>query len=404
MSATPMIVCSQCHKQYKWKAELAGRKVKCKCGQLITVSAAPPEQDEEIDLYAFADDATSGATPATPIQPIAPIAPIAATAAPAAVVGAAHPMLGYRPKPISREPVSSGAWGLEGSPIKDFWLPIACIAVGLIVKLVDWMVLNDLSFIWAMSAVGIEMVVEMTILVIGCLIAMRLLDMALGAPLQALLKLAGVAIAPGAIGGLIASSFDFGWMIGWGIAFLMYIFLLMAFFDLDGNEVMILAVIIWVLRQAAAYAVLFLLMSWVATGTPGIGAIGGAGGGGGGSGSYVATSAEIDADARMFLADDPHQEARQWLGGSPQRLLEGLSRQQTVELVEALYAAGAGDVQASGIDDDYPGADMLIVTLPKAKAARSRIFVIEGKYLGQVGDFEPTPDVGQTYLIMYIDE
>ena len=55
--------CDGCGKTYAWKAELAGRRVKCKCGQALTVPAqdpaaamyeAPPEGFD--DLYAFADE------------------------------------------------------------------------------------------------------------------------------------------------------------------------------------------------------------------------------------------------------------------------------------------------------------------------------------------------------------
>src|SRR5690348_16638707 len=34
--------CGACGKQYRWKPELAGKKVKCKCGTPISVPATPP--------------------------------------------------------------------------------------------------------------------------------------------------------------------------------------------------------------------------------------------------------------------------------------------------------------------------------------------------------------------------
>src|SRR3954447_12445007 len=55
--------CGECGKSYTWKAELAGRRVKCKCGRPLTVPAqdpaaatyeAPPEGFE--DLYALAEE------------------------------------------------------------------------------------------------------------------------------------------------------------------------------------------------------------------------------------------------------------------------------------------------------------------------------------------------------------
>src|SRR4051794_30710918 len=34
--------CDQCGKRYPWKPEYAGRKVKCKCGAVLTAPSHPP--------------------------------------------------------------------------------------------------------------------------------------------------------------------------------------------------------------------------------------------------------------------------------------------------------------------------------------------------------------------------
>src|SRR4051812_37400970 len=68
MGAAGKFTCDQCLKSYSWKPELAGRRVKCKCGPPLSVpkddpaaaaDALPPEFE---DLYALsagapADDA-----------------------------------------------------------------------------------------------------------------------------------------------------------------------------------------------------------------------------------------------------------------------------------------------------------------------------------------------------------
>jgi len=418
------IVCNGCRKQYKWKPELAGKKVKCKCGTVIDVPAQPqPPGPDEDDLYAFADDPSTGGPAAAvaaippirpvppPIQPVAPIPPIArpqAAVAGAAAARGAAPMLGYRPRASQQEIARGSTWSLEGSPIKDFWLPIGCIVVGLIINLVDWMVLNELDFIWAMLVVGVSTVIEMVVLIVGCVIAMKLMDMALGAPLQALLKIAGVAIAPGAIVGLLGSSFDGGWMVGWGVSFLLSIFLLMAFFDLDGTEVMILASIIWVMKQLGGYIVMFAIVGWLVSGAISGGGGGGSAVGGGGMGSMIggssapqASAAELDAEARDWLEELSHAEAKQWLAAANQRLLDGLDRAKSVALVNQLYAAGATEVRIAGLEDGYPVADLLVVSLPKDSARRKKIFALEREFSQVRPEFEPTRDVGQNYLVLY---
>src|SRR5690348_6956971 len=49
----PLVACGACGKKYVWKAELAGRKVKCACGNVIPVPAA--ESDDPHDEYELAD-------------------------------------------------------------------------------------------------------------------------------------------------------------------------------------------------------------------------------------------------------------------------------------------------------------------------------------------------------------
>src|SRR5256885_10013264 len=60
--------CETCGKSYRWKPEFAGRKVKCKCGYVMTAPAAPPGGDEpDLDaLYDLADAGKEAAAAAPP--------------------------------------------------------------------------------------------------------------------------------------------------------------------------------------------------------------------------------------------------------------------------------------------------------------------------------------------------
>ena len=51
----PKFGCKQCGKTYKWKPEFAGKKVKCKCGYVMTAPAkpAPEAAADEPDLDAL---------------------------------------------------------------------------------------------------------------------------------------------------------------------------------------------------------------------------------------------------------------------------------------------------------------------------------------------------------------
>lgn len=57
MSETiPRFSCEACGKTYKWKFELAGRKVKCACGHVMRAPDEPPAPGEEAPLIPLADE------------------------------------------------------------------------------------------------------------------------------------------------------------------------------------------------------------------------------------------------------------------------------------------------------------------------------------------------------------
>src|SRR4051812_3268206 len=78
-SAAPRITCSGCGKSYAWKPELAGKRVKCKCGTVMSVpdamDAAPPPPPQEEDLYDFAPSSEPVKPAKAPRVPLAPLAP-----------------------------------------------------------------------------------------------------------------------------------------------------------------------------------------------------------------------------------------------------------------------------------------------------------------------------------------
>ncbi|HEV2293385.1 MAG TPA: hypothetical protein VGR35_05985 [Tepidisphaeraceae bacterium] len=111
MAGAGVISCPECGSSYPWKPQLAGKKVRCKCGKLFT--AVPPkvlaaEPVEEPDVFALEEDSDVRAIPApkkvVTRMPMAGAAPAragsAATMAPPAAAGAglasAYPTHGRR--------------------------------------------------------------------------------------------------------------------------------------------------------------------------------------------------------------------------------------------------------------------------------------------------------------------
>src|SRR5580700_8550257 len=97
MSQAPKFYCEGCKRSYVWKAELAGKRAKCKgCGQVMTIPAQPwqpePEPAAEDDLYSLAE-------PEPPRQ-----VPIKAPPLAMAAVAAAPARGGAAPLNYQREP------------------------------------------------------------------------------------------------------------------------------------------------------------------------------------------------------------------------------------------------------------------------------------------------------------
>jgi hypothetical protein len=77
MGATGSFSCDACGKSYAWKPEIAGKRVKCKCGGKLTVPATDPAADAAPDgfddLMALADGAPAHEESYAP--PVAAVAP-----------------------------------------------------------------------------------------------------------------------------------------------------------------------------------------------------------------------------------------------------------------------------------------------------------------------------------------
>ncbi len=91
--------CPHCQRQYKWRSALAGKKVKCKCGQVLTIPGSPASPDALPSAPATAPVAPSQpvvaapvVSPPTPPPPAAdPDDPLAALASASAQEAYEHP-------------------------------------------------------------------------------------------------------------------------------------------------------------------------------------------------------------------------------------------------------------------------------------------------------------------------
>jgi hypothetical protein len=232
--------CDTCGRRYRWKAALAGRKVKCACGEEMVYPAVPPADGDE--LYDVA-------------QPQAPEpAPVSARAAkPQAAVALAY-----------QTPRTAAAAPDAYFPDKtiDFHLPLALIAAGTLIEVVAALIRGGRSptgFTPHLTALGLDLIGGTATMLVGVLIAVRFRGIELGKLPTALMKLAAICIAPGAAVTLLSPAFaviPFGFILALIGQFVLYFALLGTLFKLDESDTWYCVCVIFVINVAIYFALL----------------------------------------------------------------------------------------------------------------------------------------------------
>ncbi|QOV88393.1 hypothetical protein [Humisphaera borealis] len=345
----PFVECAGCGRKSPWKAAYAGKRLRCKCGQVIEVRAAPVETADDDGPEIIEEPSLRGVTPhRIPVAPDVPLptSPVSTVAAPpnpfdepeAASIPLApsaeeppaappddrvsdpddygsygiapmaaipitrrpEPAVAYNPAEdddddddlLPARPSRGGAAGVSMmsgpmTPVlgynaarrrratddeqeqiasyqkKEMVLPAILIAVGLLATFVQARIDLGRFDILAMCVyVAVATVINLVLIFAALLIAAKLLDLGLGEVGPALLKIAAVAILPSAIGGMIQASVGFiGGMLAWVVTLGLLYLLLSWLFEMDAQEMMITAVIIWFMRTWVAYFVIMAIFS-----------------------------------------------------------------------------------------------------------------------------------------------
>ena len=125
----------------------------------------------------------------------------------------------------------------------------------------------------------IKLAVEIPVMLIACLLAVKILDAAFGPLGPAIIKLSAIALAPDAVQDLIvlvayvighASGNPrnipvdtiLGVIIGWVISLIVYFRLFMYFFDLELGEAYRLIIFVWFVRLVLVWLVMMAVLSY----------------------------------------------------------------------------------------------------------------------------------------------
>ena len=259
--------CQACGKQYPWKPEYAGRKVKCKCGAVMTAPAEPDSDGADLDALAGLASGGGGYDVAES-QEEPPKAKRARPAPPPAVAAAAVAMPRPGVGPLAYQ--SAQAKNAEGEKkesaltqaTRDVYLPLGLIALGVILSMIESRyVLGSFSTGSALVYVFISNAINVVMMFIALMVMVKLFDVGLGPVGPALLKVAAVAMAPGAIGGIISHLFMGGSYVGWVVQLLLIWWLLWLLFQMDFQEVTMCTAIIWLIRNFVGTFVVVALLA-----------------------------------------------------------------------------------------------------------------------------------------------
>jgi hypothetical protein len=245
----PIVACGACGKRYTWKAALAGRKVKCACGNVILVPAA--ESDDPHDEYELA------AAPAEP-QPARPASGVSADV----VLN----RLGRipAPKPLAPDPEKLAAdrklqKRMEPNLWRDTAVPMMLLGAGLALSFYEAMHGSRRppdSMAAAAPLVAIRAIASMVLCLGGILLATTCFDVCLlGSFRSCMLRLCAIAVAPSAVYGVMCYAIGdvAGSATGTLLAVSLYAVLFYFLLKLDVKDTAICVIVAWILVTGVNY-------------------------------------------------------------------------------------------------------------------------------------------------------
>ncbi len=137
-----------------------------------------------------------------------------------------------------------------GEP-KERQIPLALLGAGFLLCFVAaWRLATPAhGFAEMVGPLFARLGLQTALLFVGALVTAKLINVSFGAVGSAILKLAAIALFPGALAAAINIAF-----VSWAVAILLYLFLLAYLFDLDLREALIFAGVMIVIRIVAIYA------------------------------------------------------------------------------------------------------------------------------------------------------
>jgi hypothetical protein len=397
----PKFSCAACQRSYTWKPELAGKRGKCKCGQVLSVPQEPPQPDPpQDDLYDLAD-----------VPPVPVTKAPQTVMRPALAAGASGVPLEYQRAPTARE-IERSLSNTLIDPRRDVHVPFAMIAAGVILYLSYYAIHYNLGATGMIAAsVGLTIItlIETTLLVGFALVIAGPLGVGFGGVGTTILKLAAIVVfcdglttwidglAVKFLGPLASGIFGFG-VIGLPIAILVYFTCLIYLFSMDPGDARMIVAILAVLYRIIRIALVILLLRLVL----GLGGV---------SGSSVqipvtpAASAAAAANTSELTDEIEGAKAAGNLLMEARQYIKDRGRGAELGHVNDWYSAGAKNVwyQVTRDINQHDTPFRVVVELPDDKLARAKCYTILKSWCDDYKipyDLSELIDTGEQYMIV----
>lgn len=245
----PVVACGACGKRYAWKAALAGRKVKCGCGNVILIPAA--ESDDPHDEYEFA---ASPAEPQVAGPPAGGLADVVLNR-----LGRIPPPKSLAPDPEKLAADRKLQKIMEPNLWRDTAVPMMLLGAGLALSFYEVMHASRRppdSMAGAAPLVAIRAVASMVLCLGGIFLATTCFDVCLlGSFKSCMLRLCAIAVAPSAVYGVMCYAIGdvAGSATGTLLAVSLYALLFYFLLKLDLKDTAICVIVAWILVTGVNY-------------------------------------------------------------------------------------------------------------------------------------------------------
>ncbi|MAE65183.1 MAG: hypothetical protein CMJ18_13005 [Phycisphaeraceae bacterium] len=147
--------------------------------------------------------------------------------------------------------------GAGATDPREVTIPLAMLLAGIAVLFVRALVTEGSGGVaMALLGIGAEIVIGVPLAIVACFAAARVLDTDFGLLHTAVLKLAAAFIFPAAVAGIIPIG-----LLAWIVSLILYLGMLEKFFRLEPTELIVCAILIFLVRILAGVVVAMLVLA-----------------------------------------------------------------------------------------------------------------------------------------------